>query len=61
METSYKVDKDSHSIVHEYIPLFARHIKLLFDIRKKLLQEHECLGLIRNYSEVMLKTYQLRM
>ena len=38
METSYKVDKDSHSIVHEYIPLFARHIKLLFDIRKK---EHE--------------------
>ena len=58
METSYKVDKDSHSIVHEYILLFARHIKLLFDIRKKLLQE---LGLIRNYSEVMLKTYQLRM
>ena len=37
-------------IVHESIPLFARHIKLL-DLRKKLLQEHERLGLIRNYSE----------
>ena len=46
----YKVDSASNTIQHETFTTYTRHIKLL-DIRQKMLEDHERLGLIRDNSD----------